>query len=72
MSIDATDKGDKPLQTPDRTYAPAAMAMGISMTAWGTLTHWSMSLVGMGLFVWALSRWIHEICMEWRKVDDQR
>jgi hypothetical protein len=72
MNTDATDKNGELEQASDPTYAPAAMAMGISMTAWGTLTHWSMSVVGVGLFVWALSRWIHEICMEWRKVDDRR
>lgn len=69
MNTDAREKIPQRQPVPDRTYAQAAMAMGISMTAWGTLTHWSMSLVGMGIFVWALRRWIYEICLEWRKVD---
>ena len=71
MSTKVTDKAGKCSQPPDPTYVPAAMAMGISMTAWGTLTHWSMSLVGLGVFIWALSHWIQEICVEWRKADDR-
>ncbi len=43
------------------TYAPAALAMGITMTAWGLLTHWSMSLLGAALAIAALGAWIRDI-----------
>lgn len=43
------------------TYAPAALAMGITMTAWGLLTHWSMSVLGAALAIAALGAWISDI-----------
>jgi FtsH-binding integral membrane protein len=43
------------------TYAPAALAMGVTMTAWGLLTHWSMSVLGAALAIAALGAWINDI-----------
>ncbi len=43
------------------TYAPAALAMGITMTAWGLLTHWSMSVLGAVLGISALGAWIRDM-----------
>jgi len=48
------------------TYAPAALAMGVAMTAWGLLVHWSLSLSGAALLAWALARWVGEIATAWR------
>ncbi|MCA9101778.1 MAG: hypothetical protein R3C10_11170 [Pirellulales bacterium] len=50
---------------PEPSYAPAAMAMGIAMTAWGILTHWTISLIGAALVVWALWTWMTEVCHTW-------
>ena len=52
---------------PRPTYAPVAMAMSVTMLAWGILTHWTVSLVGALLFVWALWSWMGEICRQWGK-----
>ena len=54
---------------PPPTYVPAAMAMAVTLSVWGILTHWSMSIVGVGLFVWALYQWMCEVCAVWRLED---
>ena len=51
---------------PKPTYVPAAMAMGIMMAFWGILTHWTMSLGGSLLVVWALWTWMNEIHQAWK------
>jgi hypothetical protein len=50
---------------PSPTYAPAAMAMGVAMLAWGFLTHCSMSLAGGGLVAWALWSWMGDVARQW-------
>ena len=55
---------------PRPTYAPAALSMGVVMLAWGILTHWTISLIGAGLFAWALGSWMDEICQQWRTSDE--
>ncbi len=52
------------------TYAPAALSMGVMFLAWGILTHWTLSLVGAGLCVWALWSWMNEITLEWELGDE--
>lgn len=54
------------------TYAPVAMAMGISMTVWGLMAPslnihamWFMSIAGVGLSTWAIKSWISEIVKQW-------
>jgi len=47
------------------TYAPAALAMGITFMFWGILTHWSMSLIGVAVMVGALWSWMNEIRSSW-------
>jgi hypothetical protein len=50
---------------PRPTYAPATMALSIMFTIWGILTHWTMSLAGVGLLIFALGMWINEVRHEW-------
>lgn len=47
------------------TYAPAALAMGITFMLWGILTHWSMSLIGVAVIVGALWSWMNDIRNSW-------
>lgn len=47
------------------TYAPAALAMGITFAFWGILTHWSMSLIGIIVIVGAIWSWMNEIRNSW-------
>ncbi|QDT98718.1 hypothetical protein [Gimesia aquarii] len=47
------------------TYAPAALAMGITFMLWGILTHWSMSLIGAAVIVGAIWSWMNEIRNSW-------
>jgi len=58
-----------PAVAPGPTFIPSAVALGIMLGFWGILTHWIMSLGGAALFVWALSRWMREICSDWRRTD---
>lgn len=62
-----TETGDV---MPESTYAPVAMAMAISMTAWGILTHWTMSVAGACLFSWALYQWMCQVYGQWRQEDE--
>ncbi len=69
-----------PLQTPPDdappapTFAPVALAMGLSMTLWGLMAVslnigalWFMSIGGAMLSAWALRRWIGEIVLGWER-----
>lgn len=53
--------------TPQPTYAPAAMALGIMMLLWGVTTMWIMSAAGLGVMAWALWMWISDIRLDWKK-----
>lgn len=53
--------------TPQPTYAPAAMALGIMMLLWGVTTMWIMSVAGIGVMTWALWMWINDIRLDWKK-----
>lgn len=53
---------------PRPTYAPVAMAFGISMIAWGLMALtlnigalFCMAIAGVGLSAWALKTWMDEI-----------
>ncbi|GAA4420972.1 MULTISPECIES: hypothetical protein [Bremerella] len=49
------------------TYAPAAMALGVTMLLWGITTMWIMSAAGFAVMVYALWSWIIEISHDWKK-----
>ncbi|QDT64944.1 hypothetical protein [Calycomorphotria hydatis] len=70
MSTDLYDSHNQQEAPPRATYAPVAMAMGITMAVWGILTHWLMSLSGICLFSWALWTWMSEICEQWGRQDE--
>ncbi len=70
MTVEPKQPSNNSEAPPRPTYAPAAMAMGIMMMAWGIVTYWMMSLFGAGVFVWALWSWISEICQQWRMNDE--
>ncbi len=53
--------------TPQPTYAPAAMAVGIMMLLWGITTMWIMSVAGLGVMSWSLWMWINDIRLDWNK-----
>ncbi|MFH1302946.1 MAG: hypothetical protein ABIK07_17935, partial [Planctomycetota bacterium] len=57
------EKTEAPEMRP--TYAPAALAMGITFMFWGILTHWSMSLIGIAVIVYAIWSWMNEIRSAW-------
>ena len=67
MSTEATDSQTKQTEEPEMrpTYAPAALAMGITFMCWGILTHWSMSVIGIVVIVGAIWSWMHEIHSSW-------
>ncbi len=60
-----TNAPEETEQEIEPTYAPAALAMGITFMLWGILTHWSMSLIGIAVIVGALWSWMHEIHSSW-------
>ncbi len=51
----------KPERVPAPTYQPAVMALGVTFVAFGLVTSYAFSLVGLILFGFALSRWIGEL-----------
>ncbi len=48
-----------PEELPDPTYWPFYLAMGITFLAWGLLTMWEFSLLGLILIVISLVGWIN-------------
>ncbi|HUY26329.1 MAG TPA: hypothetical protein VMV27_02820 [Candidatus Binataceae bacterium] len=51
----------KPERVPAPTYQPAVMALGITFGAFGLVTSYAFSAVGLILIAFALSRWIGEL-----------
>jgi hypothetical protein len=48
-----------PEELPSPTYWPFYLAMGIMFSAWGLLTMWEFSLLGLILIVISLVGWIN-------------
>ncbi|QDT41553.1 hypothetical protein Pan241w_16160 [Gimesia alba] len=67
MSTESTESQTEQTEEPEMrpTYAPAALAMGITFMSWGILTHWSMSVIGIMVIVGAVWSWMHEIHSSW-------
>jgi len=68
--VERTQLEAEPLPRP--SFAPIAMSLGVLMLAWGILTHWSMSLFGIGVIAWSLFTWMDQVCQQWRALDDER
>jgi hypothetical protein len=51
----------QPETIPDPTAAPAAVALGVTLAAFGGLTSWILSAVGAVVAVAALVRWFKEM-----------
>jgi hypothetical protein len=48
-----------PEELPEETYWPFYLAMGITFLAWGLLTMWEFSLLGLILIIISLVGWIN-------------
>lgn len=48
-----------PEELPEPTYWPFYLAMGISLLAWGLLTMWEFSLLGLIIIIISLVGWIN-------------
>jgi hypothetical protein len=53
-------------KTPQPTYAPFMLAVGVTMLFWGLATSPVMSAAGFVVLAWALWTWIAEIANDWR------
>lgn len=51
----------EPKTIPEPTAAPAAVALGVTLVAFGGLTSWILSAVGAVVTVAALVRWFMEM-----------
>jgi len=49
----------QPDDLPEPTYWPFYLAMGIAFLAWGLLTMWEFSLLGLILIIISLVGWIN-------------
>jgi len=49
----------RPEEIPEQTYWPFYLAMGITFLAWGLLTMWEFSLLGLILIIISLVGWIN-------------
>jgi len=54
---------NKPLPEtlPRPTVWPATVALGSTLLAFGVVTHWIMSLTGLGLFLLGAGGWIKDL-----------
>lgn len=55
--------------TPAPTIAPVALAFGIMLIPWGILTHGLVSLAGLCVITWSITKWVNEIRKEWSADD---
>ncbi len=46
---------------PNATYWPAALALGVTLLFWGTVTSWVILLVGVLVLIASLLGWINDI-----------
>jgi hypothetical protein len=55
--------GNKPLpeRLPRPTVWPATVALGVTLLAFGIVTHWLMSLAGLGLFILGTGGWFKDL-----------
>lgn len=51
----------QPPATPDPTYAPAFLALGITFALFGIVSSYVFSAAGLALIVWSISKWIGEL-----------
>jgi len=49
------------------TYWPMIMAAGITLLAWGVVTSYALSILGLGLIIVATVNWIGDIRHEQRQ-----
>jgi hypothetical protein len=54
----------KPKVIPPPSLWPAVLAFGITLIGFGVLTSFLISLVGAGIFVLAITRWVGEMLNE--------
>lgn len=66
--VERTQLAVEPLPQP--SCAPIAMSLGVMMLAWGILSHWLMSLFGIGVIAGSLWMWMNQVCQLWRTLDD--
>jgi len=50
-----------PSTLPAPTYAPVSVAFGVIFIALGAVTVWPLSVIGVLIFVFGLSKWIGEL-----------
>jgi hypothetical protein len=65
--VDHTEAASPPAAhpaLPRPTYWPAALAFGITMLAWGFVTTFAISLVGLLVIFLAIGGWIGELLHE--------
>ena len=61
----------KPETLAEPTYWPVILAAGITLLAWGVVTSYPMSLLGLGLTITAVVNWIRDIRHEQESEDGE-
>ena len=56
-----------PARLPKPTVAPALLAFGACLVAWGVLTSWAITSVGLVLFVLGVKSWVGDMRHEQRE-----
>jgi hypothetical protein len=49
----------RPEKLPEPTYWPFFLALGLTLTGWGLLSTWIISLGGLIVFIVALTGWVN-------------
>jgi len=49
------------IELPQPTYWPSVLALGITFLAWGLVTTWLITVIGLILFAVALAGWIGDL-----------
>ena len=61
----------KPETVAEPTYWPVILAAGITLLAWGVVTSYPMSVLGLGMTIVAVVNWIRDIRHEQESEDEK-
>jgi hypothetical protein len=51
----------QPEKLPKPTVWPATLALGVTLLSFGIVTHWIMSIAGLGLFILGAGGWLGDL-----------
>ena len=61
QNVESVKNKPLPERLPPPTVWPVTLALGVALLAFGVVTHWVMSLAGLGFFLLGAGGWFEEL-----------